>query len=443
MECFASYLEKLKLFNSLFNQTLSCDNAHPTKTSDKFIFQLVLELCDDISLQQSVLAKLKYFTSFTKCYLSGVQLKPKYFDNIIKTYRAFIVNNLCKYFKENSEVISEGFIVDFYFRNAIKEWEPSDISASNIKLSLGVVENISEAGSLYNYEDIFMKSIVGANTVEKYGIDGFLALLIIFIDEKYLLETKKIEPLYILCSKLLAEKFNKMYSTRIYDVNIKNNYDSHRLVLELQLKKKIKDWIDLIQSIINLPEEIIQDCAMYFSENIQKVFFKRIIQSDNCTIITYQKNYDDVIDASIIGENIRNMYLSKVISYIKEIYKIITMSQWLDFLISIFKLNEVDILIIFFHIDPIFRNVFFGLQNNFCNKEISFLHIESIKHLCLIKDKYYEKNMTIYCPNQTSEYKLVKWTYDENLKQTGHRIKKYVNKIRIETKIFSVNGKKI
>ena len=174
-----------------------------------------------------------------------------------------------------------------------------------------------------------------------------------------------------------------------------------------------------------------------FSENIQKVFFKRTIQSNGSVIITYQKNYDDVIDIDTIGDNDRNMYLSTVISYIKEIYKITTMAEWLNFLISISKLNELDIIIIFSHIDPIFGNVFLGLPNRPCGKEINLLNIESIKYYHLVKDKYYEKNMIIYCPNRIVDYKLVKWIYDENLKRTGHTIKKYVNQILTEKKVFS------
>ena len=243
MDNLSSYLEKLKLLSNL-----------PTKTNNKFVFQLVLKLCDDITLQQSVLTKLKYFTSFTKRYLSGVHLKPKYFDDIIKIYHEFIANNLCKYTKENNdEDILKGFIVDFHFSSAIKEWEPSEILASDIKLnSDGSVENIGEAGGLYNYEDIIMKSIVGENTIEQYGIDGFLALLIAFVDEKYLIRIRTVEPLFALCSKSLGEKFNNMCDIKIHSIEIKTNYDSHKLILALQPKKKIQDWINLIQSIINI-----------------------------------------------------------------------------------------------------------------------------------------------------------------------------------------------
>lgn len=451
MENNSFYPKKLIFFNNLFNRSLPCKHGGKIETSEKFVFQLVLEMCKDTSLQQKVLTKLEYYTSFTQAYLSGVQFKPKNFNSIIKTYEMFVTERLNKYSEEDSnEAILEGFIVNFSFSDDAESWEPSDIWASKVKLtSTGDVKKIGFAGavkefgfarSLYNYDDIIMNSIVGAETVKEHGIDGFLALLIIFIHEDLMLETKEIEPLGVLCLKELVkvDKFNKMCGRKFCDIWLNRCHESflNDLVLELEPKKKIGKWIEIFTEISHVPDEIIQSAAMYMTNELQTVLFKKIVQKDEVT--TYQTNYDDIIDN--VSENVDMLGLDV---YIKEIFKIITITQWLDFLTKISELDEINMMSIFISIDTVFRYVFFGLfDQDFCGNVICKLKIESTKRLCFVKGKYYDDTMSIRHPDGCGS-NIMTWNYDKNLNQLGYTIDVYVNNVLIKTEKFKPNHKKI
>lgn len=432
------YLEKLKLISGLFNCTLLCSNGKQIKVGNKFVFELVLEMCNNPVQQQRVLAKLNCYTSYTKEYLSGVQFKPKYFDSILKTYYRFIIGQLQKYSKTHSKQILEGFVIDFTFNDGQEEWLPSEIWACDIKISPeGKIEDVGIPGSLYGYDTIFMESIVGASTIEKYDMDGFLALLIIFINEDLVMKNGSLpekKPNYLSQLEILAKKFNTMCSKthNIKDFrNGEGELDLPKLVSELQPKKKIKEWMNFLISVSAIRDfhKMIEKCAMYMKENIQLVFFKSIVNSDGM-IISYQKNYDVIIDMA--ASKIDMCGLDK---YIKEIYKLSTIPLWINFLVRLVELDNEDILYIFFSIDPIFRHIFFGIPIISYGWEICKLAIESKKCRCLIKDRYYDKSIEIYHPEQ-NKYECVKWLYDKDLNQTGYVISDYINDDLVKTQTF-------
>lgn len=154
-------------------------------TSGFTVYDLMMQFFDDTDLQQKVYLKLIEYTKETTLYISGEHLKPKHFHSFLPTLKNFVTNGFREKEKEEKsdydEELSEakfiGYIVNFALD--FEEYEISDIWAVTI-IELFGNYLVDTPGSLYQYQDIFFSSIAGEETIKTYGIDGFIAALLLF-----------------------------------------------------------------------------------------------------------------------------------------------------------------------------------------------------------------------------------------------------------------------
>ncbi|XWV24742.1 putative ORFan [Tupanvirus deep ocean] len=424
MENLSYYLDKLKYISSLFDKIITFDNNNYIITGNKFVFQLVLDMCNDKVLQEKVLSKLKEYTSYTTMYLSGVQLKPNYFDDIVQIYHKFIIDFLSNS-KTIEETLTTGFIINFTLHNDEKCWEPSEIWCNEIMFEPdGTKYHVDdEAGSLYHYDAIFMESIVGDKTIQKYGIDGFLALLIIFLKEDELLFKNNVESLLSLCQKNLAIKFNEMCAKTTdfsYDEFIEcYEIDYDKLHKELKPKDSIRRWINFFDSISYLPNSVIEDSSRYMHDQIQMVLFKEIRTEDGEIVVNYDTDYDDLINDLML-----NKFADiELMENIKTIMKIKDIKEWHAFLNKLVQMDDSFITNFFLKIDSNFAFVFLGIR--IAKNDFFSLKMKTQKWYEVIKGKFYDRYMEIY--NNTGPVKLsyVNWLYDKKLNCTGCKVVEY------------------
>jgi len=72
-----------------------------------------------------------------------------------------------------------GYNINFVLHLEEDQYERSDIWASSIIDKKGI-KCATTPGSLYDYQDIFFKSIAGSVTINELGVDGFIAALLTF-----------------------------------------------------------------------------------------------------------------------------------------------------------------------------------------------------------------------------------------------------------------------
>ncbi|XWV25986.1 putative orfan [Tupanvirus soda lake] len=419
MEKINNYLGKLEYLSALFDKCLPCNNDDPVKTSNKFVFQLVLEMCNDKYLQKKVLTKLQEYTNYTTMYLSGVQLKPKYFDEIIQIYNEFVVKKL-----ENrmniSEKITSGYIVNFSsFKDNIKFPESNYVWGNEITMNTdSTLYEIESPCSIYNYEEIIMDSIVGDESIQEYGVDGFLALLIVSLNEDSMINKVQVDSLLTMCQKNLANKFNMLRKKWEYSISQSafNKINNHKLARMFQPKKILTKWIDFLESISHLPTNIIEDSIRYMNEPIQMIFFKILNVHDDTVIIHYKTNFDIVKYSTKVNFN------DKELSIIKNMLEIKSIKEWINFLYDLILLEGDTIIKIFLHIEPKFALVFFGID---IEKEncLFKLYVSTKKTYELIKGKLYDKCLIIY--NFDSIKTCTTWKYDKDLNFIGYKIIEY------------------
>ncbi|XWV24745.1 putative ORFan [Tupanvirus deep ocean] len=433
MENLNNYLNRFQSLSTYFNKPLTYDNIGTTETSNLLVFQLVLDMCQNQILQQQVLAKLIEYTSH-RVHLSEIQLKPKYFYQIIETYQNFVT----KYLKNSNEITKflTGYVVDFsLFQNTINHnfcyiWV--------VKIFLdadGSLKKVCEENKINNYEIIIMRSIVGAETIKQYGIDGFLALLIMYINEDHMENVVPVDSLVTICKKNLANKFNMLRNDIVYYISGNTQcteIDYYELAIRFEPKKILDKWINLfIELTSNLPDSVIEDSIKYMNQSIQMIFFKKINDVDDTTVIHYKSNFDDVINDMQKQFNVREL------SIIESILKINTIDKWIDVLKELILLNDDDIMRIFIQIQPKFANVFFGIDVNL--KRLLKFTVLTRKDFVLIKGKLYDKHMEIHNIGSVT-LTTITWKYDKDLNCIGYDILENDNNNRTRIKCFDVNN---
>ena len=309
-------------------------------TSNNFVYETILEMCDDSEFQNKVLKKLKYFTSFTTNYLANIHTKPQRFNKII----TYIKNYILKIKKEsmqpskettkkNNDTFTEeyepyAFIINFEFDNDEFISEPAIINVNRITLKKDTSSIVvGPRASLYDYENILCRSIVGQETVNEWGLDGFIALLITFLNEENLCEEDKVESLQLLCIKHIINP-------------LVNLLDSTYL---LCYRNALENWLKVFINLSNVfTKNFHLDIADYLylsDENVQKFFFKKVTNKD-CNI-EYHTNH-------IISNDINKDPLSE---YINGFLSTNTIDGWIEFINKILVLEDSEINKILYNLD--------------------------------------------------------------------------------------------
>ncbi|XWV25985.1 tryptophan synthase beta chain 1-like isoform X1 [Tupanvirus soda lake] len=437
MENLNHYLEKLKYVSYFFDKTLVSTDEKSVKIGNKFIFQLVLEMCNNTILQKQVLSKIKEYTRHITMYLSGVQLKSKYFDDIVRIYHNYIIDSLVDS-KNDEQPITTGFIINFTFHNDKFSWEPSEIWANEIVMETdGTLIELDEAGTLYHSDSILLKSIVGYETIQKYGIDGFLALLIIFLKEDDLSGKNNVESLLTICQKNLATKFNEMCTDTkhiIYDDLVANrDIDYNDLIRKIKPKESIRKWIIFLESIFHLPDSVIKESAKYMREEIQMVLFKEVRYRDDLVVTNYDTDFNDIINGLILDDPNNKELLENI----KIIFKIKEIKEWHTFLEKVVLMDDSFIIKFLSNIDSkfasVFLNIYVSRDHFFC------LKLKSKKQFELVKGNLYDRYMEIY---NVGSVKLshVNWYYDKDLNCIGYKLVEYNNDYSVITTYFDQNN---
>ena len=422
MDNIIKYNPRQQKLAQLFNISLLHWN-NVIEIGDQLVYQLVLEACDDTIFQQKVLDKLTYYTSFTKEYLSGIHLKPKKFHIILQNIKKYILERIAEPMRypeddfETGETCDDGFLINFEFDNGIDSYKPSSMLTNGIKFNDNNMADLTRTGYSFDYEDLFLYSVIGAKTIKKHGYDGFLALLLIYLPEKNFIKEKEVESLAVKCSKNIAEKFNNLlaFETKI-----------SRLEPRPSIKPRLRLWLELFEYLKNVPDEQIEICAKYMNGDIQRVFFKRVdFDNENIfhNLYTYHTNYDNIID-----DIVELCHVEELVSYIKDIHSATTLAMWRELLTNLLKLSNKKILRILGLIDHYFSEVLLNLEkikdfrvdifNLQLSSKTSFEIIDGTRYaetrvFFALDTKQIRQFHCIYRDNNVKETHT--WIYDENL----------------------------
>lgn len=173
--------ELKELLNTTFQFNGTSSFSFP-RSGSHTIQDLLCQLCRSPTLQQQVYAKLVEFTSQTKHYLSGEQLKPKKLESFLPQFEKFLLQD----FEIEKEYPT--YIVGFEIKQLEYElvilyshmlYKSNDVWLSDIPMSL------------YNHTNIIFHSIVNKETIDKFGVDGFIAGLLLFLRWELVIPQKK------------------------------------------------------------------------------------------------------------------------------------------------------------------------------------------------------------------------------------------------------------
>ncbi|XWV24743.1 putative ORFan [Tupanvirus deep ocean] len=431
MENLNYYLDQLKNISSLFNTNITSDHGDLVKFGNKFVFQLVLELCSNTILQQQVLTKLKEYTSHITNYLTGIHLKPKYFEDIIQKYHKFIIIFLTSC-KINKQPLTTGYVIDFIFDNNKKHTQPSTMNAYQFTTSQTIVfyyidnQAIVDVDPLFEHETIFMESIVGNKTIEKYGIDGFLALLIIFINEDNILLKYNVDSLFVLCQKNLAKKFNSMCSNLDYlfydECNLPFGINHRNLSGMIKPKEFIKKWINFLEPMLSLPNALVVDSIKYINKRIQMVFFKEIRTKNDKQISNFITDYDNIIDRLVLDYP----HDKELFENVRIIFKLKELKDWHEYLQKLILMDNSFIIKVLFSIDKDFSYVLLNVNIDNCFVDLFTLKIKTRKIYVPIKGNLYP-SITQIDDIDDIKTTTVNWHYDKNLNVSGYDLTEYLH----------------
>jgi hypothetical protein len=401
------YFKRLAHLATFFNQTmkivLNDNNIKNIELGDEFVYQLVLRVCKDTHLQKQVLSKLEYFASFPKKYLSDIHLKPKYFMSILKKMEVFINNHI-----ENAKgdfLFQKGSVVNFSFENFASE--PSVISIDAIYVSN---EDLNKESDSFDRNLIMMKSIIGRGTINEYGIDGFMALLIIYIHDDQLLMDP--DNLLTICAKTIAVQFNKMAGVKFKITKICGGTGN-----DIGARNSINRWIIFLKKMKAIPLEQLMQATKYMEKSVQEALFKYRALYKRDMITTFYTDYHD----EKFNELERITGTNFLVPYIKEIYKATTIDEWIECLEKLAKLNDSDIAVAILTFDPCFGKVLLNTTIIEAGNQKFILTIFSKAWMPEIRGIRYEQIIDFRDVMGNNLYSR-KWIYNVNFEKIGYKI---------------------
>ena len=385
------------------------------KYENKFVYQLIKEIYNSQSLNSQVRQKIIYYTSLTKKYLYGLQFKAQNMDRMLDKMYKYISVQLNHNINNNVYILDLNLIDNF---SGLVSMESYLLSSNNNNHKI-----FKSNEWIISSKDILINSLMGINTINKYGELGFMALLLIYMDDNDKeIFGEEIESLQIKCMKISANKINMMIS-RNNLVALKN---LDILIKKFNPKDKLNKWLNLLKTLeyISNIESIIE----YMKKPIQLVLFKEVHIKNNRYIkhYIYYSDYDKIID------NL-NTKLYDLAPYVKDIYKIKTIKEWINYINKLLVLPSLYIITLFMLIDYNFAYVFLNLQLKQLNRierfKIMNLKIYSKKLYLKTNGKYYEERIAFYNFNNNyipTNEKV--WIYNKNLDIIGYKMKNIYDK---------------
>lgn len=175
------------------------------------VYDLIERMLNNEVFKNKVLIKLANYVSESQKYLSGQHLKPERFEYILSKLKLFIEIN--KNHQSNGKCLP--YVIDFKLKK--NSWEISTIIASALYEKNNKIVS-SAPGETYDYRAIIFDSIVNQSAIDKFGEDGFVAMLIVFIEEDSIINHQSLSIHSI--AKHYAELINGLFDNDINQFNI-------------------------------------------------------------------------------------------------------------------------------------------------------------------------------------------------------------------------------
>ena len=220
------FMNKKLVFHDYEHHWLEFLEIKEVYLGDKFVSELLFS-CNRNEVKKFLIEKMENNDNLKLCYGYTIDRLDELLNNMIN-YLPFALKELRKS-KDNKDI---GFILDLEFdpKNYI---EPVDTWTTNIRKdgSAGL------CGSLYSYPILFLNCIVNKKTVDKYGINGFVGLLLLYVRPQII--TKGLNPLETIIKKKIGNEIKKFYKEEIKD----------KLELEEDtFIEKIQKWINFLET---------------------------------------------------------------------------------------------------------------------------------------------------------------------------------------------------
>lgn len=426
---------------------------------DKFVYQLVLESYNDTEMQTKILKKIVEYTGHTKMYLSGVQFKAVHFEQMLKKMELLVMECIKKNLS-NEKPFDFCYVVSFDVKRSEKSSNPSEMCCHKIYSRIMTNNDMDcvehEQPNFYTdgtcgaagYSELLLRSIVGKETITNFGYDGFMALLIIklyeeIIDEE-LIALKQNSSEKISFEKYVAEQFNYIHVQPVIEIDMKNiqelsqttNQSVWKIVAKkIGLQEKLGHWFRTLELATKIPAGQFESCRPYMHEYIQRALFKQVEPSkENVNygtwneISLYHKNYDAIFD-ELLKTTVptkRDEMMIKI-NFYKTIFKISTLSEWLDFLHELKQMPDAFIISFLLTIDECFMRTLVG--------NVHFINKIDVTPFCLaIAEQHYFRMVNGKCCIEFSEF------YEQGLKTFNKKIK---TEIFVYNKDLNVIDKRI
>ena len=315
------YFQKFRQeFSCCLNKTFEyedlCHITSIVSVDHNFVCDIVFELVRNLELQEQVLKKVEQYVKFADKYEINVLMKPVRFQNILDTFRT-VLNKATEY----KYYEGRGYIIDFNLDQSRQTSQPVEMNARpiiilNNDISLENVISLSryDMGTFYlKYEMILCRSVVGKATIDMYGLDGFLALLIIFFPDYVYKQPLSLEDT---CKKFFALNISKNIS----------NFHCNRTSIALCL--------DAFK--FALTYELFPKYVFVFTKQDQISFFKRFDDVRNTEILHFENNYEKIYkDHDIISD--------KMFPIAKQLLDANTTDKWIEVLKILQNHNDSEI----------------------------------------------------------------------------------------------------
>ena len=301
-----------KRFSLHFNKNYQLYGRHEIfKCSNKLIIELIKKAYNDPIFKEKIHDKIIYYTNFSTDYLTGEQFISQQIDHYIELINKSVID----YVKNHKKMFNE-YMINLKFTDKtcvtiykIEFHEMINGYRKHIKAINNNEININSIGKLLANSIIFADSL-------KYSDSELMAILIIYIYNLKLY--KQVEELQVKCQKMVAKYFDDCYYDLFYTKN--KNY-----------KEKLNIWLELMEKIKFIPDDIIELCLKYMIPGIQQFIFKKYITDHS--EYNYGLNYEFKIDD----------YNEKTIEYINDIYKAHTITEWIKLIKKLLNLTLTSI----------------------------------------------------------------------------------------------------
>lgn len=415
-EKLSAHAELVNKYQKCLGKTIICSSKWSSieemiTANNKFVHEVILEMCENLEMQKNVLEKLRYFAGLTTDYFARIHSKPNRFEQIVKGLKYFILDKISSYKKnEFGHTKSEPrcYVVDFILDNKY---------CPRIMYSYRITDVEKMKGKFSDFicdKSILLQSIVGKKTVDEWGIAGFIALVISYINDELLVP--EVESLANKCLKKIASFFT--------EVQQKNDSKPPRICLT--------NWLNFFEKTLYFN---VSTSRMYINSAMQQVFFK--CEKNDCSLFSYFTDYEKAFAELGLLEN-------KFYSLINGFMTSTTRKEWILLLQEVLKLSDSDLINLACELSDDFRQICFGIDRNSCSKtfcvcintkkEMKFIKMNEMKFIKMNEIevvKLKEQKKEFFEIVNGEKYNTERWTYDFNGNKILHETWEYDRNLNV------------